>query len=184
MNIGEVRAGISIVLDKELFLVLECEHAKLGRGSAFLRSKLKNLNNGKIIERTLRDSDKIEHAFIEKRKVQFLYKDDPNYHFMDLETYENFPLNNDKIEEIIPWLKENLELDGLFFDNHLIYLQLPGALELKIIETDPGYRGDTVKQGTKQAKLETGTTIQVPLFINNGEIVKVNPQTGEYLGRG
>ena len=183
MNIGEVRPGITIILNKELFLVIDCEHAKLGRGSAFLRTKIKSLNSGKIIEKTLRDSDNIEQAFIEKRKVQFLYKDDNIYYFMDLETYDNFPLSKDKIEEIYPWLKENLELEGFYYQNKIINLQLPSALQLKVIQTDPGYRGDTVKQGTKVAKLETGATIQVPLFINIGDILKVNPQTGEYLGR-
>ena len=102
---------------------------------------------------------------------------------MDLETYDNFPLNKEKIEEIYPWLKENLELEGFYFQNKIINLQLPSVLELKVAQTDPGYRGDTVKQGTKVAKLETGVAIQVPLFINNGDVVKVNPQTGDYLGR-
>lgn len=183
MNIGDVKAGGTILLNKDLFLVLEAEHAKLGRGSAFLRTKLKNLCSGKIIDKTLRDSDSVEPAFIEKRKVQFLYKDELIYHFMDLGTYENFPLNKEKIEEISPWLKENLELEGIFFENKFINLQLPLSLELKVAQTEPGFRGNTVKQGTKVARLETGVTVQVPLFVNNGDIIKVSPQTGEYLGR-
>jgi len=170
-------------LNKELFLVLEAEHAKLGRGSAFLRTKLKNLYSGKIIDKTLRDSDSVEPAFIEKKRVQFLYKDESIYHFMDLDTYENFPLNREKIEEVSPWLKENLELEGIFFENKFINLQLPISLELKVNQTEPGFRGNTVKQGTKAARLETGVTVQVPLFVNNGDVIRVNPQTGEYLGR-
>ena len=183
MNIAEVKPGITLILNGELFLVLEAEHAKLGRGSAFLRAKLKSLNTGKVIERTLRDSDNIEQAFIEKKKVQFLYQDGRFYHFMNLETYEDFFLNKEAIEDVIPWLKENLELEGLFYRDKLINLQLPASLELKVVETEPGFRGNTVKQGTKPAKLETGITIQVPLFIEKGEIIKVNPQTGEYLAR-
>ncbi len=183
MDIADVKSGMTIILNNELFLVLEAEHAKLGRGSAFLRARLKNLDTGKIIEKTLRSSDNIEGAFIEKKKVQFLYKDGDIFHFMNLETYEDFPLNEETIQEIAPWLKENLELEGIFFKERLINLQLPPSLELKVIETEPGFRGDTVKQGTKPAKLETGIVIQVPLFIENNDLIRVNPQTGEYLGR-
>jgi elongation factor P len=183
MNISEIKTGTAIIINNELFSVIDCEHAKLGRGSAFLRTKLKKMSTGKIIERTLRDSDKIETAFIEKKKVQFLYKEPPFYHFMDLDTYESFPLEEEKIQDITLWLKENLELEGLFHNGTLINLELPGSLNLKVIQTDPGLRGDTVKQGTKPAKLETGAVIQVPLFISQGEAVRVNPQTQEYLGR-
>ncbi|MBN2119444.1 MAG: elongation factor P [Candidatus Omnitrophica bacterium] len=183
MNIGEIRAGITIILNKELFLVIAAEHAKLGRGSAFLRAKLKSLDTGKVIDKTLRDSDNVEQAYIEKRKLQFLYKDEPLYHFMDLETYESLILNKEKIDDLTLWLKENLELEGLFFEHRLISLQLPSQLTLKVAQTEPGFRGNTVKQGTKPAKLETGATVQVPLFINIGDIIKVNPESKEYLGR-
>lgn len=183
MDITEIRPGITLILNKQLFLVVDCEHAKLGRGSAFLRTKLKNLTSGKTIDKTLRNSDKIEKAFIEKKRIQYLYEQNQNYYFMDLETFEDFLLNKDVIEDILPFLKENFELDGMFYEHKLISLQLPSLLELKVTETEPGYRGDTVKQGTKPAKLETGATIQVPLFINIGDIIKVNPHTEEYLGR-
>lgn len=183
MDIAEIRPGITLILNKQLFLVVNCEHAKLGRGSAFLRAKLKNLSSGKTIDKTLRDSDKIDKAFIEKKRIQFLYEQNQHYYFMDLETFEDFPLNKGAIEDILPFLKENLELDGMFYEHKLITLQLPSSLELKVVKTEPGFRGDTIKQGTKPAKLETGATIQVPLFINIGDIIKVNPYTVEYLGR-
>ena len=183
MSISDVRNGVTVILNKELFLVVECEHAKLGRGSAFLRTKLKNLDSGKVIEKTLRDSDNIELAFIEKRKLQFLYKDEPLFHFMDLETYEDLTLAEEKIEDVVIWLKENQIIDGLFFRHRLINLQLPNSLELKVVQTEPGFRGNTVKQGTKPAKLETGATVQVPLFINIGDVIKVDPERIKYLGR-
>ncbi len=183
MNISDIKPGLAITINNELFQVTECEHAKLGRGSAFLRAKIKNMATGKLIERTIRDSDNVEAAFLEKKKVQFLYKEAPFYHFMDLETYENFPLEGDKIEKITQWLKDNLELEGVFYNGTLINLELPNSLNLKVTQTEPGIRGDTVKQGTKPATLESGATIQVPLFITNEEVIKVNPHTGEYLGR-
>ncbi|MFC1514331.1 elongation factor P [Candidatus Omnitrophota bacterium] len=183
MGIGEVKPGTTIILDKELFLVVTCEHAKLGRGAAFLRTKLKSLDSGKVIDKTLRDSDNVQTAFMEKRKLQFLYKDDPHYHFMDLETYEDLVLDKKRIEYESCWLKENQELDGLFFEHRLINLQLPQSLELTVAECEPGFRGNTVKQGTKLAKLETGSAVHVPLFINIGDVIKVNPEEKKYLGR-
>ncbi len=183
MNVSEIKPGMTLLLNNEIYQVVSCEHAKLARGSAFLRTKLKNLNNGKVIENTLRNSDNINPAYIEKKKLQFLYKEDPFYHFMDMETYEDFALNKDKIEGVSIWLKENLELEGLFYDNRLIALEMPSFLTMEVAQTEPGIRGDTVKQGTKPAKLETGVNIQVPLFIDSGDKIKVNPQTQEYLGR-
>lgn len=183
-GIKDLKPGMTISLNNELYLVLSCEHSKIARGSAFLRTKLKNLNTSAVLEKTLRDSDNIEEAFIEKRKIQFLYKEAQFFHFMDLETYEDLIISEEKIKEEANWLKENLELTGIFFQSKLISLELPSSLELKVTETEPGFRGDTVKSGTKPAKLETGVTIQVPLFIRPGDIIKVNPQTGEYISRG
>ena len=136
-----------------------------------------------VIDCTLRDSDNLEEAFIEKRGLQYLYSDGDIFHFLDLETYEDLVLDKLRIEEKIEWLKDNLELIGLFYNNELINLELPPTLDLKVIETEPGFRGDTVKSGTKPAKLETGLIIQVPLFINKGDIIKVDTHTKEYLGR-
>lgn len=183
MNISELRPGMTIVLNREVYQIENCEHSKRARGSAFLRTKLKELSSGKTIEETLRDSDKIKPAYIEKKKVQFLYADPPLYHFMNLENYEDFPLDESKIKPVIKWLKENLELEGLFYNGTLINLELPSILSLKVNNTEPGVRGNTVKQGTKPAELETKAVIQVPLFIDKGEKIKVNPQTEEYLGR-
>lgn len=183
ISIADLRPGISILYNNGLYTILECEHAKLGRGSAFCRAKLKNLKTAQVIDCTLRESDKIEEAFIERRKLQYSYKKGNMFYFLDLESYEDLVLDKSKIEDKIVWLKDNLELSGLFYNNELIDLELPLSIELKVVETEPGFRGDTVKMGTKPAKLETGLIIQVPLFINNEDIIKVDTRTKEYLGR-
>jgi len=183
MNIAEIKPGMTVTLNKELFQVINCQHAKLGRGGSFVRSKIKSLISGKVLEKTLRNSDNVEQAFIEKRKLQFLYKEGFIYHFMNLESYEDLIMDKDKIPELTEWLKENMELEGIFFENRLISLEMSSSIELKVIETDPGFKGDTVKQGTKPAKLETGAIVNVPIFINRGELIKINPYTSEYLGR-
>ena len=183
ISIGELKPAVTIIYNDELYNILDCEHAKLGRGSAFCRVKIKNLKTGQIRDCTLRDSDNVQIAFIEKRKLQYLYASDIHYHFLDLKTYEDLVLDESQISDKIDWFKDNLELTGLYYENELIGLEMPLSLELKVVETMPGYRGNTVKAGTKAAKLETGLVINVPLFINNGDILKVDTQTREYLGR-
>lgn len=183
ISITDLRPSISIVFNKEVYTITACEHAKLGRGSAFCRVKLKNLKTSRTLELTLRDSDKIEEAFIEQRKLQYLYQDGEIFHFLDLETYEGMSLGKSYIEDKTIWFKDNSELTGLFYNNKLINLELPKTLDLKVVETEPGFRGNTVKMGTKPAKLETGAMISVPLFINTGDIIKVDTEKREYIGR-
>ena len=183
ISIGEIKPSTTIIYNNDLYVVLSCEHAKIARGSAFCRVKLKNLQTSQTIDCTLRDSDNVEKAFIDKRKLQYLYNQGEHYHFLDLETYEDLILHQERIADKTIWLKDNLELIGLFYEHKLIDLELPLSIELKVVETDPGFRGDTVKTGTKSAKLETGLTIGVPLFINNGDIIKVDTRSKEYLGR-
>lgn len=183
ISIGEIKPSLPIIYNGQLYIVVDCEHAKLARSSAFCRVKLKNLNTQRIIDCTLRDSDNIEQAFIEERKIQYTYNQGDIYHFLDLETYEDLLLNKNQLEDKLPWLKDSLELTGIFYQGKLITLELPETVELKVIDTEPGFRGDTVKAGTKPAKLETGITINVPLFINSGDIIKVNTKTAEYLSR-
>ncbi|MCK4912582.1 MAG: elongation factor P [Candidatus Omnitrophica bacterium] len=183
ISIGELKPSTAIIYNDDLYNIIDCEHAKLGRGAAFCRVKIKNLKTGQIRECTLRDSDNVEIAYIEKRKLQYLYASDIHYHFMDLETYEDLVLDEFQIKDKVDWLKDNLELIGLYFENKLLDLEIPLSLELKVVDTMPGYRGNTVKAGTKPAKLETGLVINVPLFINNGDILKVDTRTREYLAR-
>ena len=183
MSIGEIRPGMAIIFNNELYAVMTYEHVKLGRGPAFCRAKLKNLKTAQIVENTLRDSDDVEKAFIEKRKLQYVYRDADLYHFITMDTYEDLILHQDHIADKIEWLKDNLELTGLFYNNELIDLELPLSLVLKVTHTDPGFKGDTVKASTKQAVLETGVSVAVPLFINPGDIIRVDTRTKEYLGR-
>lgn len=183
MSLGEIKPYSTIVYNNDLFVVLDCEHAKSARGSGFCRAKLKNLKTDQTIDCTLRDSDNVEIALTEKRKLQYSYHEGELYHFMDMETFEDLILNKSKIEEFTPWLKDNLGLEGLYYNNELVSLELPATLELKVVETDPGFRGNTVKSGTKPAKLETGVSIQVPLFVDVADIIKVDTRSKTYLGR-
>ncbi len=183
ISIAELKPSMTIIYNGELYNILDCEHAKLGRGSAFCRAKIKNLKTGQVQDCTLRDSDNVQIAFIEKRRLQYLYASDVHYHFLDLETYEGLVLDEPQISDKIDWLKDNLELTGLYYEGGLVGLEIPLSLELKVVETMPGCRGNSVKAGTKPAKLETGLVINVPLFINNGDILKVDTRTREYLGR-
>lgn len=183
ISIGNLKPGNSILYNDELYAVVSCEHAKVARGSAFARVKLRNLKSGQTLECTLRDSDNIESAFIEKKSLQFLYHDGHIFHFMDLETYEELSLDKDRIAERAVWLKDNLEITGLFHGTELVDFELPQTMVLAVTETAPGAKGNTVKMATKPATLETGVVIQVPLFVDQGETIKVDTRTGEYLGR-
>ncbi|MCP4653527.1 MAG: elongation factor P [Candidatus Omnitrophica bacterium] len=181
--IGSIKPSNTIIYNNDLYTIVDCEHAKLGRGSAFCRVKLRNPKTGQTLSATLRDSDNIEMAFIEKKKLQYTYKDNDFYHFMDMETFEDLILNKSSIEETIPWLTDNLELVGIFYEDTLINLEIAPTMVLSIVETEPGIKGDSVKNNTKPATLETGLVIQVPLFINQDDSVKVDTKTKSYMER-
>lgn len=183
MPIGEIRPAMTIIYNNELYAILSCEHAKIARGPAFCRVKLKNLKTSQTLDCTLRDSDNVEKAYVEKRKMQYQYNDGNLYHFLDMETYNDLTLDDSHIGDNACWLKDNLKLIGLFYGNDLVDLELPANLELRVSETTPGFKGDTVKAGNKPATLETGLVINVPLFINSDDIIKVDTRTKEYLGR-
>ncbi|MBU1113192.1 MAG: elongation factor P [Candidatus Omnitrophica bacterium] len=183
ISIGELKPGNTILYNQELYIILACEHAKIARGSAFCRVKLKNLKTNQVFERTLRDSDNVSEAVTEKRKLQYLYQQAEQYHFMDLTTYDDLSLSSSRIADKAVWLKEDLGLIGFFYDDQLIDLELPSSLIYEVVETEPGYKGDTVKQGTKPAKLKNGLVVNVPIFVNNGERIKVDTRTKAYLGR-
>lgn len=183
MNIGGIRPGMAVTYQGTLYMVITCEHSRQARGSAFCRTKLKDMNSGKVLEKTLRDSDNVEQAFIDKRKIEYTYKESDIFHFMDLETYEDLEVAEEKIEDQIIWLKENIEVLGVFFEDKLITLELPQSVDYIIKYAEPGVRGDTSKAVTKAATLETGAIVQVPLFVEEGTTITVNPRTGEYLSR-
>ncbi|MBU0693233.1 MAG: elongation factor P [Candidatus Omnitrophica bacterium] len=183
MSIGNIKPSAVISYNNELYTVVGCQHVKLGRGSAFCRAKLRSLKTSRVLEFTLRDSDNIKEIFIEARELQYSYSDAGVCHFLDSQTYEDFTLDESAIKDVLVWLTDNLKLTGFFYNNQLINLELPSSLKLKIIETDPGFRGNTVRTGTKPAKLETGLIVSVPLFINSGDTIKVDTRTKEYLER-
>lgn len=183
ISVGSIRPSMVIIYDDKPYAVLECNHVKLARGPAFCKVKLKCLKSSQILDCTLRDSDNVREADIEERKLQYLYKDSNNYHFMDLETYEELICDRSAIEDKAMWLKENLQITGLFYNNEFVNLKMPNPLVYKVVETEPGFKGDSVKSGTKPAKLETGAIVQVPLFINTGDLVKVDIQDKQYLSR-
>ncbi|MCF7916670.1 MAG: elongation factor P [Candidatus Omnitrophica bacterium] len=183
ISVSQLKPSLTIEYNQQPFTILESEHAKLARGSSFVRAKIKNLITGQVLNCTLRDSDKIQPAFIERKKLIFSYKDGERYHFLDVDNYEDFILHKSKIEEIIKYLKENIELTGLFYKNKLINIEPPGTITLKVVKTDPGFRGNTVKSGTKPATLETGLVIDVPLFIKNNDQIKIDTRNDQYLER-
>jgi len=183
MSIGSIKPSLVIIYNDEPYNVLDCNHVKLARGPAFCKVKLENLKTSQIMDVTLRDSDNVQEALIEERKLEYLYHEEDTYHFLDLETYEGLVCNKSLIGNKADWLKDNLKVTGLFYNNELMTFKLPASMVLKVIETEPGFKGDSVKSGTKPAKLETGVIVAVPLFINTGDTVKVDTQSKQYLSR-
>lgn len=183
IDAGELKKGITILLDGQLYQVLDYNHIKMGRGSAQIRIRLRDIKGGHTIERSFQASEKFAKVFLERRPVQFLYRDGDLYHFMDSETYEQFAVEKSLMGDALNYLKENMNLELLIYKGTVIGVELPVSVELKVTETGPGFKGNTASAGGKPAKLETGLTIQVPFFINTGDMIKVDTRTGEYLER-
>ena len=179
---AEFRKGLRIVFDGQPYTIVDFQHVKPGKGGAFVRTKLKHMKQGKVIDNTFRAGEKMELVDFEEKHMQFLYRDD-RYNFMDTSSYEQVSLSEDEVGDAREYLKENTEVDILYIDGSPSGVALPNFIELAIARTDPGVRGDTAQGGTKPATLETGAMVQVPLFLNEGDVVKVDTRTGEYLGR-
>ena len=179
---NDFKNGMTIEVDNDLFEILYFQHVKPGKGGSFVRTKLKNLNNGVIIEKTFRGAEKVEQAIVETKKMQFLYKDE-HYNFMDLDSYEQISLNEENIGDHKKYLLENLDVTISFYKNKPISLSLPIFIESKIIETEPGVKGDTVSNTFKPALIETGAKIQVPIFIEINDTIRVDTRTGDYITR-
>jgi elongation factor P len=182
VSTAEFKKGLKIVFDGQPYAIVDFQHVKPGKGGAFVRTKLKHLKLGRVIDNTFRSGEKVGLVDFDEKHMQFLYRDDA-YHFMDLETYEQIALTPDHVGDARLYLKENAEVDVLFIDGEPTTVEVPNFVELVVKQTDPGVRGDTAQGGTKPATLETGAVIQVPLFLNEGDTVKVDTRTGEYLGR-
>ena len=183
LSINEVKAGVTVLVDDEVYVVIDTEHVKPGKGAAFVRAKMRNMKLGTIQERTFRGDEKIEQAFVDERKLQYQYKSGGMYHFMDQENFEEVAVSEDALGDKAKFLKDNLEVMGYFYKQDTLNINLPFFGEFKIIHTEPGIKGDTAKSGTKLAEIETGASIQVPLFINEGDTIKVDTRTGGYIER-
>jgi len=183
LSINEIKSGLTLLIDGEVWLSMECQHVKPGKGAAFVRVKMRNLKTGNIQERTFRGDEKIEQAYVEERKLQFQYHSGHLYHFMDQDNYEEVAVSENVLGDGIKFLKDNLEVLVYFFKNEPLNVVLPNFIEFQITETEPGIKGDTAKSGTKPATIETGATIQVPLFINVGDRIKLDTRSASYVER-
>jgi len=182
-SINQFKVGVTILMDGQVFQIMETEHVKPAKGSAFVRTRLKNMRTGNLLERTFRGQDTVEEAFVEQRKLQYLYASGEMYHFMDQENYDQLVISSDVLGENSRFLKDNLEVLGFFYKNQVLNIVMPNFIELTIVESEPGIKGDTAKGGNKPAKVETGATILVPLFINIGDKIKVDTRTAGYVER-
>lgn len=180
---NDFRNGVTIMIDGNLWTVIEFLHVKPGKGSAFVRTRLKNVKTGATVERTFRAGEKLERAVVENRTLSMLYNDDEGYHFMDQESFENYTIQRELIGDPADFLKDAMVVDVQFYDGQPIGVELPAHVELKIDETDPGFKGDTATGTTKPAKLETGATVQVPLFVNPGDVIRIDTRDRRYIGR-
>lgn len=180
---GDFRNGATFELDGQIFQVVEFQHVKPGKGAAFVRTKLKNVVTGATVERTFNPTDKMPKAHIERKDMQYLYNDGDLYFFMDVESYEQMPISKDAIGDSLKFVKENMVCKILSHKGNVFGIEPPTFVELTIIETEPGFKGDTATGATKPAIVETGATIKVPLFVNQGEAVRIDTRTGEYMER-
>lgn len=183
LSINEIKSGVTILVEGDVYMVIETQHVKPGKGSAFVRAKMRNLKTGNIQDRTFRGDEKIEEAYVEEKKLQYSYASGNMYHFIDQESFEEVAISEDYIEDKKKFLKDNLEVLGYFYKNETLNINLPNFIEVTITHTEPGIKGDTAKSGTKPAEIETGATIQVPLFIIAGDKIKVDTRTGGYVER-
>ena len=176
------RKGMKIEVDEAPYAIVDFQHVKPGKGGAFVRTKLKHLRLGTVIDRTFRAEEKILLVNFEEKRMQFLYRDD-RFHFMDLETYDQIALSEDEVGDARQFFKENTEVEMLYVDGAPIGIELPNFVDLVVVKTEPGVRGDTASGGSKPATLETGAVVSVPLFINEGDVLRVDTRTGAYISR-
>jgi len=183
ISVGDLRRGIVIELDNELWQILEYHHIKMARGSAQIRIKLKNVRRGQTVEKTFQATAKWPRAILDTRPVQFLYQDGSDYHFMENETYDQFHLTAEQLGDVTKYLVEGMTLDRTTHEGETIGVELPISVELKVVETEPGFAGDTQSGAKKPATLESGVVVQVPIFVEEGDTIKVDTRNGEYQTR-
>lgn len=180
---GDFRNGVTFEMDGQVFQIIEFQHVKPGKGAAFVRTKIKNVISGGVVERTFNPSDKFERAQINRRDMEYLYNDGDLAYFMDVESYEQMPINLSKVGDTLQFVKENTVCKILSYKDNVFGIEPPMFVELEITETEPGFKGDTATGASKPATLETGAQVKVPLFINVGDKIRIDTRTGEYLER-
>ncbi len=180
---GDFKNGVTFEMDGQVLQVVEFQHVKPGKGAAFVRTKMKNVITGAVTERTFNPTDKFENAVIDRKEMQYLYSDGDLYYFMDMESFEQLPINGDKLGDNFRFVKENMMCKIMSFKGNVFAVEPPMFVELEVTDTEPGFKGDTATGATKPATLETGATIKVPLFIDIGTVLKIDTRTGEYIER-
>lgn len=183
VSVNDFRTGLTIEVDGNIWQVMEFQHVKPGKGAAFVRSKLRNMRTGAIQDKTFRGGEKVNQAHIEKHNMQYLYANGDMHAFMDNDTFEQIELSTAQIEEELNYLQDNMQVEVLMYGEETLGIQLPNTVKLEVIETDPSIKGNTVSGGSKPAKMDTGLTVQVPMFINQGDVLTVDTRTGEYISR-
>ena len=180
---GDFKKGITIEWDGGVWNIVDFQHVKPGKGAAFVRTKIKNVMTGAVVERSFNPTDKMPRAIIETKEMQYVYNDGDLYYFMDVETYEQLPMTKDQVEDAIPFVKEGTNVTMRFFKGKAFSVEAPNFVVLEVTDTEPGFAGDTASNTYKPATLETGFSLQVPLFINTGDMIQIDTRTGEYLKR-
>lgn len=183
VSTNELKNGMTIVIDKTLYIVTWFQHVKPGKGGAFVKTKLKNLKMGGVIDKTFRAGEELEKAYLEQKPMEYLYQDGESYWFMNTSNYEQHPFARKVVGEGIKFLKENTKVKVTYYKDKVVGIELPNFVELEVVETEPGFKGDTVTGGYKPATLETGAVLQVPLFVKVGDVLKVDTRAGEYIQR-
>jgi elongation factor P len=183
ISTSDLRKGVAIELDGELWQILDYHHIKMGRGSAQVKIKLRNIKRGQTVERSFQAGDKWPRAQMDHRQVQFMYQDGDDYHFMEVESYEQFSIRAEQLDEAVKYLKDGMLLDRTSYEGETIGVELPVTVDLKVVATEPGFAGDTQSGARKPATLETGLVIQVPIFVDEGDTIRVDTRTGEYQTR-
>lgn len=183
ISVNDFRTGLTIIVDGQLYRVMDFQHVKPGKGAAFVRSKLRNLRNGNVQEKTFRAGEKVEKAQIDNRKMQYLYAQGDEHVFMDMESYDQTELASSAIEYELKFLKENMEVHIQSYQGEMLGVELPNTVELEVTETEPGIKGDTASGGTKPATLQTGLMVQVPFFVNQGDVLIINTTDSSYVSR-
>lgn len=183
ISTSDFKTGLTVEIDNNVYQIIDFQHVKPGKGAAFVRTKMRNMQNGAVIERTFNPNEKLNPARVERQEVQYLYSDGENYNVMNVETYDQFAVSKEELGDAIKWLKENMNLTILSFKGTIIGVDLPNVVELEVTETAPGIKGDTASGGGKPATMETGAVVNVPFFINVGDRLQIDTRTGNYVKR-